>query len=209
MTILDFVKINPENPDESIISKACEILNRGGLVVAPTETRYGLLVRIDNTSAVSKLFEIKGRNIKKPSAIFVKDIFVLNQLAEVSLTARKLVERFLPGPMTLVLKTKKEFGEFFTLNQMTGFRISSSPVIDSILGKTGPLSATSANLSGQAEPDNIAGIYEQLGENIELYLDGGILNNPGSTVVEIVNDQVRILREGPISADEIMKAINH
>ncbi len=207
MIVSNSIPINPENPEQPTISKAGRLLNSGELVVAPSETRYALLARVDNSAAVAKLFEIKGRDISKPSAIFVADISELEQFAEVSPTAQKLAELFLPGPLTLVLKSKKDFGPFFTLNRMTGFRISSSPVITSILKQSGPLSATSANLSGQTEPDNIIGISIQMGERIGLYLDGGRLNNPGSTVVQIKEDKCEILRQGGISFDEIMKAI--
>lgn len=207
MMIANSIPINPENPEQPTISKAGKLLNSGELVVAPTETRYALLARVDNPAAVSKLFEIKGRDISKPSAIFVASISELKQFAAVSPIVQKLAELFLPGPLTLVLKSKKDFGPFFTLNRMTGFRISSSPVITSILKQSGPLSATSANLSGQTEPDSVAGIFEQLGKGVGLYLDAGRLNNPGSTVVQLNEDKCEILRQGAIGSDEIMKAI--
>jgi len=209
MDIQKIITVHPERPEQAVISIAYELLNQGGLVVAPTETRYGLLGRVDNRAAVEKLFEIKGRSADKPSAIFVEDISQLKQLAQVTTTTQKLADSFLPGPLTLVLKSKRDFGPLFTLNQMTGFRISSSPVISAILAITGPLSATSANLSGQNEPENISGIYEQLGESIDLYLDAGRLNNPSSTVVRMIDDQVKILREGAISSIAIKKAIGH
>ena len=207
MDIQNIITVHPVKPEQSIISRASEILNRGGLIVAPTETRYGLLAKIDNRAAVEKLFEIKGRSADKPSAIFVEDMSQLKQLAQVNSITQKLGDSFLPGPLTLVLKSKRDFGPFFALNLMTGFRISSSPVIAAIVAKTGPLSATSANLSGQKEPDDISGNYEQLGNNINLYLDAGRLNNPSSTVVQVIDEQVKILREGAISSKAIMNAI--
>ncbi len=207
MAVQNIIKINSETPEPAIISRACEILNHGGLVVAPTETRYGLLARVDMRTVVEKLFEIKGRSFEKPSAIFVPDILMLKQLAEMSKVAQKLADIFLPGPMTLVLKSKRDFGPFFTLNQMTGFRISSSPLITALISKTGQLSATSANLSGRKEPELMSEIYEQLGDRIDLYLDAGRVNNPASTVVQVINDQFRILREGAINYDRVLKAI--
>ena len=207
MNIQSIIKVHPEKPEQAIISRAAQTLNNGGLVVAPTETRYGLLAKIDNRVAVEKLFEIKGRSIDKPSAIFVEDISRLKQFADVSAIAQILAESFLPGPLTLVLKSNSYFGPYFTKNQMTGFRISSSPVIAAIVAITGPISATSANLSGQIEPNDISGIYDQLGGRVELYLDAGTLNNPSSTVVQVINDDIKILREGAINSQAIMKAI--
>lgn len=195
-------------PSESTIAYACEILQNGGLVVAPTETRYGLLARVDQSEAVEKLFDVKGRDTSKPSAIFVNNISELSKLAEVVPIADKLARTFLPGPLTLVLKAKREFGTQFTQNGLTGFRISSSKVISSISEKSGLLlSATSANISGEPETETIEKIHEQFGDKIDLYLDSGRLNNPVSTVVQVVDREFRILRAGAISESEIQKAL--
>ncbi len=201
------VKVNLKEPERAIIQEACRVLNRGGLVVAPTETCYGLLARIDSPSAVNHMFEVKGRSFDKPSAIFVADISALKELADLPPKAQMMANSFMPGPLTLVLKSKKEFGQFFTLNNMTGFRMSFSPLIMALVAKIGPLSATSANLSGQKEPDSIPKICEQFGDRIDLYIDGGRLNNPVSTVVQVIDDRVKVLREGAISTINILKSV--
>jgi len=201
------VKIDQNNPEPSLITKAYRVLSRGGLVVGPTETRYGLLAKVDLPKAVERLFEIKGRSIEKPSAIFVEDISKLKELADVTPSAQLLAGKFLPGPLTLVLRSKRDFGQFFTLNNRTGFRISSSPFIKFLVERTGALSATSANLSGHKEPNLISEIQEQLGDKIDLYIDAGKLDNPVSTVVQVVNDGVTMLREGAISSKDIFAVV--
>jgi L-threonylcarbamoyladenylate synthase len=202
------VQIDALAPELSITAQACEILTNGGLIVAPTETRYGLLSRIDRSVGVERLFAIKGRDKNKPSAVFVPSISNLKQLAVMSAAAGKLAERFLPGPLTLVLKSKEDYGPFFTLKGLTGFRISSSPVISAILDQSQCLlSATSANISGGAEPETVAQIVKQLGDKIDLYLDAGRLNNPPSTVVQVFDNNFKILRAGAISEAAIRKAL--
>ncbi|HEX2896591.1 MAG TPA: L-threonylcarbamoyladenylate synthase [candidate division Zixibacteria bacterium] len=208
MTQSEIVTVDRNNLSPEIVDKAVRVLNSGELVVAPTDTRYGLLAKVDDLDAVNRLFEIKGREANKPSAVFISNVKMLDECAHVSHKAQILANKFLPGPLTLVLKSKQDLGKFFTLNKMTGFRISSSPLITNLVQHTGPLSATSANLSGEKELDSVAEIRKQLGDKIELYIDGGKLNNPASTVVSVIDDQVRILREGAIAKKEILDAVN-
>lgn len=208
MTQSEIVAVDTKKPQMAVIEKVVQVLESGGLVVAPTETKYGLLVKIDLLDAVRRLFELKRRDDNKPSAIFVSGLPRLKELAQVPQKAQILGQKFLPGPLTLVLESKKDFGKFFTLNQMTGFRISSSTLIKSLVDRVGSLSATSASLSGQKEADTIEQIRELFGDKIELYIDGGKLNNPASTVVQVIGDEVRILREGAISTKLILDAVN-
>jgi L-threonylcarbamoyladenylate synthase len=202
------LKINTDNPDSSVMEEAALVLRQGGLVVAPTETLYGILAKADSKEAARRLIEVKGRPVDKPSAVFISGVSEIEKLAKLTPKARKLCEIFLPGPLTLVLESKVNLGGLFTSNGKTGFRISSAWIVASLVKEVGILSATSANLSGQINPKSVPEIYEQLGEKIDLYLDGGILNNPPSTAVEVINDRVKILREGAISAKEIHAALS-
>lgn len=202
------LEVNIAEPDKAVIAEAKSVLKQDGLVVAPTETMYGILANIESPIAVNRLFEVKSRSYEKPSAIFVKSIADIERLAELTSKSAELCRRFLPGPLTLILRSKHDLGQFFTKDGKTGFRISSAPLIKKLLEETGPLSATSANLSGRAEPKSVPEIYAQLGDRIDLYLDFGELNNPTSTVVEIVDDQIKILREGAISSNNIYEAFN-
>jgi L-threonylcarbamoyladenylate synthase len=202
------ITINANKPEPSTIAKVHEILLKGGLVVTPTETTYGLLARVDNKDAVEKLFDAKGRDQNKPSAIFVNDLSELERLAELSPLAKKVSEEFLPGALTIVLKSKSDFGTYFRQSGLTGFRYSSSPIVNAIVKECNfLLSATSANISGQDVPDTVEGIMEQLDDKIDLYLDAGRLNNPVSTVVQIIENELKILRAGAISESEMRKAV--
>jgi len=200
-------RVNLSTPDKLLLKEAIDILNNDGLIVAPTETRYGILAKVESAAAARRLFEVKGRDSGKPSAIFVSNVDEIAELAELPPKSEKLCQKFLPGPLTIVLKAKKDFGMSFTQNKKTGFRISPSPIINSLVNGAGFLSATSANLSGQPEPDTVSAIYAQLGDKIDLYLDAGSLNNPPSTVVEFIDDKFRVLREGAIPSNEIKSAV--
>lgn len=207
MAQVNSVKVDTGRPGREVIELAARVLKNSGLVVAPTETRYGLLAKIDLSDAVNRLFEVKGRSVDKRSAIFISDLGMLEEYAEVPPRAQKLAQRFLPGPLTLVLKSKRDFGKFFTLNNFTGFRISSTPLIGNLVRQVGPLSATSANLSGKKEAGSIDEISKQFGGSVNLYIDGGRLNNRPSTVVQVFDDFVSILREGAISSKKIWQIL--
>jgi len=202
------LKIDLSALDTSAVALACSALNKGELVVAPTETQYGILARVDNTAALERLFELKGRDRNKPLSIFVKKISQLKDYAEMSPMSELIAGKFLPGPLTLVLRSKKDFGKLITREGKTGFRLSANPLIQKILNKIEvPVTATSANFSGSPAKESAMNIKERFGSEIAVYLDGGRLNNPASTVVEVIDDKINFLREGGISKQDILAAI--
>ena len=202
------LKIDSSAPDTKAVALTCQALNNGELVVAPTETQYAILARVDNTAVLENLFKLKGRDRKKPLSIFVQKISQLKYYAEVSPMSELIAGKFLPGPLTLVLRSKKDFGQLITREGKTGFRLSGNTLIQKILDKIGvPVTATSANFSGSAANESAMIIKEKFGSKIAVYLDGGRLNNPASTVVEVIDDKVNILREGAISKTDILAAI--
>lgn len=210
ITMLDspLLKIDSSAPDTSAVTLACNALNDGELVVAPTDTQYGILARVDNMYALEMLFNLKGRDTNKPLSIFVKDISQLKNYAEMSPVSEIVAGKFLPGPLTLVLRSKRDFGKLITSEGKTGFRLPSNPLIQQILDKIDvPVTATSANLSGSPAKESAVSIKKSFGSEIAVYLDGGKLNNPGSTVVAVIDDKITILREGAISRAEILAAV--
>jgi tRNA threonylcarbamoyl adenosine modification protein (Sua5/YciO/YrdC/YwlC family) len=195
--------ILPESSTDTLI-RVVQVLESGGLVVAPTETRYGLLTRADSDTAVTRLFEVKGRTRQTPTAMFVRGIDEMSRYGLVTLSARRLARRFLPGPLTLVVQAVIVWGPPRVVENKIGFRWSSSPLIAALLEKMpGPLTATSANRSGQPDLESVEEIAAVFGDEIDLYIDGGTLAGPTSTVVECIGESVRVLREGAIPATEI------
>ena len=190
--------------DPQTILVAALILAEGGVVVAPTETRYGILVRADVESAVQRLFEIKGRTTTNPIAIFVESAEAIERLGLVTPIAQELIAEFLPGPLTLVLSATVPWGAPRVVNGKIGIRWSSSVFIHQLVTAVGvPLTATSANLSGQPDRESVAKVVADFGDVADLYVDGGILSGPVSTVVECVGDSFRVLRIGAISRERI------
>ena len=193
------------------LSQAIASLERGDVVVFPTETVYGLGADALNPAAGEKVFKLKGRNPDTPIPIIVADQAMLKDLVEeIPSIARKLMERFWPGPLTLVLPavpgTPKQL-----LNRTGGIgvRISSQPIATQLARDLRrPLTATSANPSGQPAASTIEQAQNYFAGEIEIFLDGGKLpSKSGSSVVEVSDERIKIIREGEISIESLAASI--
>jgi L-threonylcarbamoyladenylate synthase len=201
------VAIDPEAPSPAILGAAADILRSGGLVVAPTETRYGLLGRADEPEVVAAVYGVKNRSAVNPIAVFVSSLAGAERFAVISSGARRLAARFLPGPLTLVLASRGTDDVLLVRAGKIGCRVSSSAVIAGLLARVSfPLTATSANKSGQPEPSSVAVIAELFSDKVALYLDGGLLTAASSTVVDCSGDEPVVRRRGAVSVDAIQEA---
>lgn len=201
-------KINQLYPEPEILKEALLILTEMGIVMAPTETKYGLLARIDNSDIVKKVYDIKNRSLSMPTAIFVRSYDELQKFGQMNAIAQKIAEEFLPGPMTLILKARADYPVPIVVNSKIGLRFSSSEIITRLLALTDfNLTATSANISGDDDPENIEDARRQFGDNINLYLDAGPLNGPASTVIDCSGETYKVLREGAILKRDIDKTL--
>ena len=208
MTDCPVVRIDCENPQGRLIDQAVALLLRGDLVVAPTETRYGLLARADDSKSLEKLYRAKDRDRAAAVAIFVDSIEALDTYGVMTPSARRLAKRFMPGPLTLVLTAADEATLPVESDGRVGLRVSSSPVVKAILEKVRkPLTATSANLTGHGEAETIDQVVEAFTSDVALYLDGGRLAGAVSTVVLCQGDRTKLLREGALSADGIASVL--
>ncbi|MEW5993860.1 MAG: L-threonylcarbamoyladenylate synthase [Candidatus Zixiibacteriota bacterium] len=202
------IEVTPSRPEPEIVSQAATVIETGGIVVAPTETRYGLLARADCSQTVERVFDLKGRSGDRAVAVFLRDITEAGRVAHLDRCAHDLAERFLPGPLTLILRRRPECRLAVGRGATIGIRISSSPVIQAILTETNvPLTATSANISGGQEPDTITELVQCFGERVNLYLDGGPLTGPPSTVVDCTRCAPTVLRQGAIAERLIRNAV--
>lgn len=184
--------------------RASEVLTAGGVVVAPTETQYGLLARADREVCIQRVCELKQRSVEKPMAMFVSKSNDITRYAESTPFVMKLAARYLPGPLTIVLKALSRVVVPIARNGLVGIRISSSPVIAAIVERVDfPLTATSANLTGGVEVSAIDDVQKLFGGEVDLYLDGGICEGEPSTVVDCTTTPPRVLREGAISAVDV------
>jgi L-threonylcarbamoyladenylate synthase len=202
-------KIELLAPDSALLDEAADLVATGRLVVAPTETRYGLLARADSPEALNRVFEAKGRAPLQATSIFVANLDEAERYSELTPTARALAQHYLPGPLTLVLRARTAGPESVVVNGKIGLRWSKSSVIAGLLSRVNfPITATSANRSGSPDLATAAEIAEVFGNQVSLYLDGGRLENATSTVVDATDREIRILREGAISAMEIVDVLS-
>lgn len=190
---------------------ALAALRRGDVIVFPTETLYGLGADALNAAAVEGVFFLKGRNPESPIPLLVADEKMLaGVVAEISPSARKLMRRFWPGPLTLVLPARSGLpAPLVNRNGAVGVRISSQRVACRLVRELGrPLTATSANPTGKEPARTVQEAMSYFSGKIEFFLDGGSLaSQKGSSVVAVSSDALDIIREGEISAAELDAAL--
>jgi len=204
MTRPNIVTINSRSPEEPVLARAVEVLQNDGIVLAPTETRYGLLARIDHPEVVHEVYHMKQRDREQPTAIFLRSVEEIERYAHHNDDSVALAKQFLPGPLTLVLKARRDLSPPLVVDGRIGIRVSSSAVIAGLLERTDfHLTATSANLSGKPEAETAAEIAAVFGDAVPVYLDAGPLRGRPSTVIDCTGSVPTILRSGAIGEEEI------
>lgn len=191
------------------ITSALEILYSGGLVAFPTDTVYGVGALVFDEKAVESIYTAKDRPVEKAIPVLIGESDHLTQVAEeIPLFAAKLIARFWPGPLTVLVPKKPSLPPVVSANPAVGVRIPDHEVARALLRLSGPLAVTSANRSSQPSPTTAQEVLEQLGGRIALILDGG--RTPGgipSTLVDCTGQEIQVLREGPISKEQLLNAI--
>lgn len=179
-------------------------LRAGGVIGFPTDTAYGLGADPFNEFAVRRIFEIKGRPESKPILVLVDSIEMAQHIATMSEVAESLARRFWPGPLTMILPALGTVPRIVTADTGTiGVRWPRAAFATKLVGALGiPITATSANKSGQPATGLPREVLEQLGMDLEMLIDGGALLEPqGSTMLDLTQTCPTILREGPVSRD--------
>jgi L-threonylcarbamoyladenylate synthase len=193
------------------IPAAVAALKRGDVVVFPTETLYGLGADALNPAAVEKVFRLKGRDATNPIPVLIADrAMLLNMVSAVPPLAEKLIARFWPGPLTIVLPARPDIARpLANPAGGIGVRMCSQPIAADLVRVLGhPLTATSANPSGKPPARTAQEAREYFSGQIDIFIDGGKLTSrTGSTVVEIAGDRLKIIREGEIDKSEIAEVL--
>lgn len=191
------------------LSDAVSVLRAGGLIVFPTETLYGLGADALNFAVVEKVFQLKGRDPTNPFPVLVSDRAMLDSLVtEIPPLAEKLMAHLWPGALTLVLPARAEIPRpLVNATGGIGVRISSQPIATEIVRTLGrPLTATSANPSGQPGARTVAQAKVYFSGKIDIFVDGGELTSlTGSTVAEVTGNKLKIIRAGEIAKRELEK----
>ncbi|MBN2453176.1 MAG: threonylcarbamoyl-AMP synthase [Candidatus Omnitrophica bacterium] len=196
------IRVDPEDPDEDIISYAATAVRSGGIVAFPTETVYGLAVNLSDKRAVERLYGIKKRIRGKPLTVHIADKESINKMGcRITKRADRLIGRFWPGPLTIILASRR--------GGKVGFRMPANRVALELIKAAGvPVGAPSANLSGRAPATRASQVLKYLDGRIDMLLDAGpSAVGKESTVVDISSDPPVILREAAVAAGKILKEV--
>ncbi|MEK7146272.1 MAG: L-threonylcarbamoyladenylate synthase [Patescibacteria group bacterium] len=182
------------------LQEAVKVLHQGGVVAHATETCYGLAVDVFNRKGIQALYALKKMPFTKPVTLLVRDLDEAQQYGEFSTTALKLALQYWPGPLTLVVPRKNTLPQWINPGEKTvGFRVSSNKKAKELVEAFGaPLSTTSANISGLAQAYSIQEMEAQ-GLKPDFILDSGKLGEQSpSTVVEVLSEATRVIRQGSL-----------
>ena len=191
-------------PTDEAISRAAEIIKNGGLVAFPTETVYGLGANALDDAAVKKIFEAKGRPADNPLILHVADIREASSFAVVNDVAESLIKRFWPGPLTVVLYSLKNVPLTTRAGLDTvALRSPGNHIALDLIKKSGkPIAAPSANRSGRPSPTTAEAVWDDLGDSVDMILDGGMTAiGVESTVIDATRENISILRPGGVTRE--------
>lgn len=178
------------------LNKAANILKNGGVVIFPTDTVYGIGCRLDDQKAIGRIYQIKGTPQNQPFPILVSDIKQVARLAKISKVAKKLINKFWPGGLTIILQAKS--------GQKIGFRQPKSGFVESLIDKVGvPIIGTSANLHGKDAVESSRDLDPELIKQVDYVLKGECEKGIESTVVDVTTTPPKILRQGAIKIDDL------
>jgi L-threonylcarbamoyladenylate synthase len=197
-------------PSQESIAQALNVLQAGGLVAFPTDTVYGVGALAFDGKAVESIYLAKDRPIEKAIPVLIGDPADLEKVGtDIPDSAHKLASRFWPGPLTILVPKRMDLPESVSATATLGVRVPDHEVARALLRAAGPMAVTSANISGKQSPVTAQEVYEQLKDRIDLIIDGG--KTPGgvpSTLVDCTSTEIKVLREGPISLEELFSALN-
>ena len=191
------------------IEKLAQILKDNGVISVPTDTVFGIWARISSKEAYDKLVEVKKRPLNKSFPVMCANEDQIKNIAIVDEISEKLIKNFMPGPITLVLKKNNILPEYVTNGKETiAIRMAPSDSIKELIIRTGsPIFMTSANQSGEPECTNLDEIEKEC-PDLDGMMEGEISYSKASTIVDCASDEIKILREGPISLEQIKKVID-
>jgi L-threonylcarbamoyladenylate synthase len=204
-------KINSQRPEAEIIAEAAAVIKQGGVIAFPTRCLYGLGADAFNPDAVERMIQIKQRPDDKPILVLIDTRSRLESLAtHIPPAADAIMEAFWPGRVTLVFKARKMLA--FQLTAHTGkigVRLPGHPAASALVKHVkGPVTGTSANLSGRAGCHRAQDLEPQIAGQLDLILDAGtLMGGVGSTVVDVTVDPPRIIREGQVAVNDILSRV--
>jgi tRNA threonylcarbamoyl adenosine modification protein (Sua5/YciO/YrdC/YwlC family) len=209
----EILKINHEAPEKSLVTYAAESIRAGNVLGMPTDTFYGLAADPFNLRSVELIYKVKSRNKKKPLSLLLESVDQAEELADVADNDNFyiLARKYWPGPLTIIVRAAARLPLKVTANTgNVAIRVPAAAIPLEVIKKAGvPITATSANLSGESECTTAACVREQLGDKIPIIVDGGPSpRSVPSTIVDLTDSsRWRLQREGAIPAQELTELL--
>lgn len=191
------------------INKVASLFNDNKLIAFPTETVYGLGIIATSNENFNRLVEVKHRSPNKPFTLMISNILQVKDIIEINDLAKKILELFTPGPLTLILRTKKDVPQFLDLGTgFIGIRIPNDQfILDVINIVNKPLLVPSANPSDLPPATNKEEVYNYFKENIDYIVEGDIKSNIPSTIIKVDGNEVTLIREGELKFNKIKEKL--
>ena len=193
------------NCDDEGIEKTSQVIKNGGIVIFPTDTVYGMGCNPYNANAIEKIYEIKSREKIKSLPVLAYSLDTVKEIARIDTLTEKIIKKYWPGPLTLILElTDEKLKKSLKLDNKIAVRIPNSKCTLKLLKKCGLLVGTSANISGNPSSTDPKECLKNI-INYDIFLNGGTITSKGeSTIIEIENEEIKIIREGVLKKEEIM-----
>ena len=181
-------------------------LKKGGIIITPTDTVYGIMADATNDKAVKKVSEAKKRSFDKPLIVLVNSVEMLNDyVLEIDDITKRIIDKYWPGPLTILFKKNNRLSKYVSNNDYIGIRYPNNEIIINILNEFNkPVVSTSANISNNEVVTEVSMIPGELLEKVDFVLDGGKLSNESSTIIKVEDGKIEILREGSLK-EKIIK----
>jgi len=201
------IKIDSIKPDLKIIKRAVKIIMKDGLIIYSTETCYGIGADATNPKAVRRVYKVKKRSYSKPIHIIVSSLKMMERYGEINNKIRFLVKRFMPGPLSIVTRKKETIPKILNPKEIT-FRIPDNTIALKLVKEARvPITATSANVSGQPPLYKIKDVIKTFNGKVEMILDSGNLKKVKPSTFIDMKSKPKILREGPIKGELILREL--
>ena len=190
--------------EDKAIGKIAQIIEEGGIVVFPTDTVYGLGCNPYNKNAVKKIYKIKSRTELKSLPVLAYSLDIVKEIVLIDKFTEKIIEKYWPGPLTLILElTDQKLKKSLNLKNKIAIRIPDSKCTLKLLEKCKLLVGTSANISGNSSYTNPDDCLKNI-KNYDIFLNGGTITSKGeSTIIEIENEKIKMIREGALTMEDI------
>ena len=192
------IDINPQNPQQRLIQRVVEILKKGGIVVYPTDTYYGIGCDIMNKRAIEQIYLLKQRNKSIPFSFICSDLKNISHYAKVSNYAYKTMKRLLPGPYTFILEGARLVPKIMLTKRKTaGIRVPDNPICLALVKELeNPLLTTSATMPDGTILHDASLIHDYFGSRIDAVVDSSIVPGQPSSVISLINDHPEVIRKG-------------